>query len=119
MDGTYPAIGRTLAYRCGAFHNLAAMALRKELPDGVAPEQVRGALTAVIRRTLETQGTFDAQGWLRIGLCGHQPAIDETYVSTGSLYLCTNAFLPLGLAESDEFWNGAAQMWRRITRCEV
>ena len=111
VDGSYPAIGRSLAYRCGAFHHLATMALRKELPDGVAPEQVRGALTAVMRRTLEAQGTFDAQGWLRIGLSGHQPAIGETYISTGSLYLCANAFLPLGLAESDAFWSGPARPW--------
>lgn len=110
-DGSYPAIGRSLAYRCGAFHHLATMALRKELPDGVAPEQVRGALTAVMRRTLEAKGTFDAQGWLRIGLCGDQPAIGETYISTGSLYLCANAFLPLGLAASDVFWSGAARPW--------
>lgn len=110
-DGSYPAIGRSLAYRCGAFHHLAAMALRKELPDGVTPEQVRGALTAVIRRTLEQPGTFDAQGWLRIGLCGHQPGIGETYISTGSLYLCANAFLPLGLPAGDAFWTAAAKPW--------
>jgi hypothetical protein len=110
-DGSYPAIGRSLAYRCGAFHHLATMALRKELPDGVQPEQVRGSLTAVMRRTLEAPGTFNAQGWLQIGLCGHQPAIGETYISTGSLYLCANAFLPLGLAASDAFWSGAARPW--------
>ena len=108
-DGSYPAIGRSLAYRCGAFHHLATMALRRDLPDGLKPEQVRGALTAVIRRTLEPAGTFDAQGWLRIGLCGHQPAIGETYISTGSLYLCANAFLPLGLPASDAFWSAAAR----------
>ena len=110
-DGTYPAIGRSLAYRCGAFHHLATMAMRRELPDGVTPEQVRGALTAVIRRTLEQSGTFDANGWLRIGLCGHQPSIGESYISTGSLYLCTNAFLPLGLPEGDPFWSGPAKPW--------
>jgi hypothetical protein len=110
-DGSYPAVGRSLAYRCGAFHHLAAMALRKDLPDGVRPEQVRGALTAVIRRTLEPADTFDAQGWLRIGLCGHQSSIGETYISTGSLYLCANAFLPLGLAADDPFWSGAARPW--------
>ena len=110
-DGSFPAIGRSLAYRCGAFHHLATMALRKDLPDGVKPEQVRGALTAVIRRTLEQPGTFDAKGWLTIGLCGHQPAIGETYISTGSLYLCSVAFLPLGLSANDPFWSGAAQPW--------
>ncbi len=110
-DGSFPAIGRSLAYRCGAFHHLASMALRKDLPDGVSPEQVRGALTAVIRRTLDAPGTFDARGWLQIGLCGHQPSVGETYISTGSLYLCANAFLPLGLPASDPFWSGAAKPW--------
>jgi hypothetical protein len=110
-DGSFPAIGRSLAYRCGAFHHLATMALRKDLPAGVKPEQVRGALTAVIRRTLEPVGTFDAQGWLRIGLCGHQPAIGETYISTGSLYLCAAAFLPLGLPATDPFWIAAGRPW--------
>ena len=33
-DGSFPAIGRSLAYRCGAFHLLAALALRRQLPDG-------------------------------------------------------------------------------------
>ena len=81
------------------------------MPAGVSPEQVRGALTAAIRRTLEPEGTFDAKGWLQIGLCGHQPTVGETYISTGSLYLCANAFLPLGLPASDEFWSGAAKPW--------
>jgi hypothetical protein len=110
-DGSFPAIGRSLAYRCGAFHHLAGMALRKDLPPRVSPEQVRGALTAVIRRTLEAPGTFDAKGWLRIGLCGHQPGIGESYISTGSLYLCANAFLPLGLPANDAFWSSPAKPW--------
>ena len=110
-DGTFPPIGRSLAYRCGAFHVLAQSALRRALPEGVAPSQVRGALTAVIRRTLDADGTFDPGGWLRIGFCGHQPGVGETYISTGSLYLCSVAFLPLGLAPADEFWSAAAQPW--------
>lgn len=110
-DGSFPAIGRSLAYRCGAFHHLALMALRRELPDGIAPEQVRGALTAAIRRTFEAPGTFDANGWLTIGLCGHQPHIGEPYISTGSLYLCAAAWLPLGLATADPFWSGPPKLW--------
>jgi hypothetical protein len=110
-DGSFPAIGRSIAYRCGAFHLLAQMALRRALPDGLPPAQVRSALTAVIRRTLEAPGTFDAEGWLSIGLCGHQPGIGETYISTGSLYLCSVALLPLGLGSIDEFWAGAARPW--------
>jgi hypothetical protein len=107
-DGSFPPIGRSLAYRCGAFHLLAQAALRRALPDGLSPAQVRGALFAAIQRTLDAPGTFDADGWLRIGFCGHQPGIGETYISTGSLYLCSVALLPLGLPSSDPFWSGAA-----------
>jgi hypothetical protein len=104
-DGTFPPIGRSLAYRCGAFHLLAQSALRRALPDGLVPAQVRGALLAVIKRTLDAPGTFDDNGWLRIGFCGHQPGVGETYISTGSLYLCSVALLPLGLHWSDSFWS--------------
>ena len=115
-DGSFPAIGRSLAYRCGAFHLLAQSALRRALPDQVTPAQVRGALGAVIRRTLDAPGTFDPDGWLRIGLAGHQPGLGERYISTGSLYLCAVAFLPLGLARSDPFWSDPEAPWtaRRI-----
>jgi hypothetical protein len=110
-DGSFPAIGRSLAYRCGAFQVLAQMALRRGLPEGVSPAQARGALTAVIRRTMEAPGTFDAEGWLRIGFCGHQPGVGESYISTGSLYLCAAALLPLGLPLSEDFWTAAPQPW--------
>jgi hypothetical protein len=110
-DGTYPPIGRSLAYRCGAFHLLAAMAQRRALPKEIAPAQVRGALTAVIRKTLDAPMTFDANGWLRIGFCGHQPGVGEPYISTGSLYLCSVAFLPLGLDASDPFWSAPPEPW--------
>jgi hypothetical protein len=110
-DGSFPAIGRSIAYRCGAFHLLAQSALRQRLPEGVLPAQVRGALTAAIRRTLDAPETFDSNGWLQIGFCGHQPAIGETYISTGSLYLCSVALLPLGLPETDAFWSAPAQPW--------
>jgi hypothetical protein len=110
-DGSFPAIGRSLAYRCGAFQHLAQVALQHRLPDDLPPAQVRSAMTAMIRRTLEPPGTFDADGWLTIGLCGHQPAIGEGYISTGSLYLCTAAFLPLGLPPGDPFWSDAGRPW--------
>jgi hypothetical protein len=110
-DGSFPPLGRSLAYRCGAFQLLAQMALRRALPDGVSPAQVRGALTAVIRRTLEAPDTFDPDGWLRIGFCGHQPGVGESYISTGSLYLCSVALLPLGLAPGDDFWSSPARPW--------
>ncbi len=110
-EGTYPPIGRSLAYRFGAFQHLAEMSLRKQLPEGVSPPQVRAALTAVMMRQISAKGTFDDKGWLTIGFAGHQPSIGEPYISTGSLYLCSAAWLPLGLPETDEFWSAPAQMW--------
>jgi len=110
-DGSFPPIGRSLAYRCGAFQHLAQMALQRDLPENLVPAQVRCALDAVIRRTLEAPDTFDAQGWLRIGLCGAQPDLGENYISTGSLYLCSTAFLPLGLPANDSFWNTPDALW--------
>jgi hypothetical protein len=110
-EGTFPAIGRSLAYRVGAFHLLAQVALRRELPPGIAPPQVRAALTAVMRRSLDAAGTFDDQGWLRIGFCGHQPGVGETYISTGSLYLCAVGLLPLGLPPGDAFWSAPPEPW--------
>jgi hypothetical protein len=109
-DGTFPAIGRSTTYRFGAFQALALVALKKELPTQVKPAQVRAALTAVIRK-MEAPGTFDADGWLRIGFCGHQPALGENYISTGSLYLCSAGLLPLGLPPADEFWSAPAERW--------
>jgi len=110
-EGTFPAIGRSLAYRFGAFHLLANMALRRQLPESVSPEQVRCALTAVMRRMIEAPGTFDEQGWLTLGFCGHQPSIAEDYISTGSSYLCSVAWLPLGLPPDDPFWKNPPKPW--------
>jgi len=113
-DGAFPPIGRSLAYRCGAFHLLARSAWHHVLPEGVSPPQVRGALSAVIRRTLDAPESFDDGGWLRIGFAGHQPGIGETYISTGSLYLCAVAFLPLGLPPSDVFWSAPPEPWTSV-----
>ncbi|SCW51178.1 hypothetical protein SAMN04487970_101192 [Paenibacillus tianmuensis] len=110
-EGTFPVVGRSLAYRFGAFQLLGQMALREQLPDDVAPAQVRCALTEVMRRMIEAPGTFDAGGWLTIGFCGHQPEIGEPYISTGSLYLCATVFLPLGLSADRPFWQGEAADW--------
>ncbi|GMX64888.1 DUF2264 domain-containing protein [Paenibacillus elgii] len=110
-EGTFPVVGRSLAYRFGAFQLLAQMALREQLPDDVAPAQVRCALTAVMHRMIEAPGTFDADGWLMIGFCGHQPEIGEPYISTGSLYLCATVFLPLGLSSDRPFWQNEAADW--------
>jgi hypothetical protein len=110
-DGSYPVIGRSITYRGGAFQLLSDVALRHALPLDVAPEQVRCALSAVIHRTLDPAESFDKDGWLRIGLAGHQPSLGEVYISTGSLYLCAALFLPLGLPPQDRFWSGPNAQW--------
>jgi hypothetical protein len=110
-DGTFPSVGRSAAYRFGALQLLAQVSLMRELPERVRPAQVRCALTAVIGRMIEAPGTFDADGWLRVGFCGHQPSLGEHYISTGSLYLCSAGLLPLGLPPDDPFWADEPARW--------
>jgi len=110
-DGAFPPIGRSITYRSGAFHLLAQTALLGELPAPLTPPRVRSALTAMMRRLMDAHGTFDDAGWLRIGFCGHQPNLGESYISTGSLYLCSVVLLPLGLPPSHAFWSGATEDW--------
>lgn len=111
VDGTYPAVGRSITYRTGAFHHLANMALNHQLPQLVKPAQVRCALTAVIQKIAGANDMFDKNGWLQIGLYGHQPLLAEPYISTGSLYFCSNIFLPLGLPATDDFWSLPDEDW--------
>ena len=115
-DGSFPAVGRSITYRSGAFQILAQIALAEKLPATLSPAAVRCALTAVIRRCFEEPNTFDENGWLRIGLCGSQPELGETYISTGSQYLCTAAFLPLGLSPDNPFWSAPDDPWTWMKR---
>jgi hypothetical protein len=110
-EGTYPPIGRSLAYRFGAFQLLSKIAQMHQLPQEVLPQQVRCALYEVVKRQMEAPGTFDKEGWLQIGLVGHQPGVGEPYISTGSLYLCSEVFLVLGLPATDPFWQNPDADW--------
>jgi hypothetical protein len=110
-EGAFPPIGRSLAYRCGAFQLLGQMALRRELPDELRPAQVRGAMSAMIHRSMDAPGTFDRAGWLTVGFAGHQPKIGERYISSGSAYLCAVGLLPLGLPATDAFWSAPSEPW--------
>lgn len=107
-DGTMPAIGRSLSYRSGNLHLLAQLALLGRLPPDLPLGQARSALSLAAARSLSATGIFDAQGWLTVGHGGHQPSLAEDYISTGSLYLCTASFLPLGLPPDDAFWTAEA-----------
>jgi hypothetical protein len=110
-EGTYPVIGRSSVYRTAAFQTLADIALRKALPDEVSPAQARCAMSAVIRRVLDFPGTYDATGWLTLGVCGKQPGLEDDYNSSGSAYMASLIFLPLGLPASDPFWSSADVPW--------
>lgn len=115
-DGSYPPFGRSIVYRCGAFQTLAQAALWEMLPKEVTPAMARCALTKVIKKTLCAKDTFSSDGWLQIGLCGHQPRLAQTYITTASLYMATLAFLPLGLSENNRFWSDKDEKitWEKI-----
>jgi len=110
-EGSFPPIGRSLAYRIGVFQLLGQLTLRHDLPAGVSPAQVRCGMTAVITRMMGAPGVFDQDGWLTIGFAGHQPFIGEPYISTGSAYLCSAGLLPLGLPPTDPFWQAPPEDW--------
>ncbi|CAL1516707.1 DUF2264 domain-containing protein [Chitinophaga sp. MM2321] len=110
-EGTFPVVGRSMPYRNAAFQALAQLALDEKLPPELSPAQVRCALTAVNKRIFEAPGTFDKNGWLQIGFCGHQPELADVYTSTGSLYLCSTGFLALGLPAHHPFWASPAEEW--------
>lgn len=112
-DGTYPALGRSIVYRSGVFHHLANISFTKQLPENLKPAQVRCALTAVIKKTL-AERSFNKSGWLNIGLYGQQPGLADFYITTGSLYISSAIFLPLGLPADDEFWTSPAQPWTSV-----
>ncbi|MFW5743011.1 MAG: DUF2264 domain-containing protein [Spirochaetota bacterium] len=113
-DGSFPVVGRSICYRCGAFQTLAHAALLDLLPAELAPGQARAALSSVIERTLGPAQSWREDGFLRIGLTGSQPSLGEPYITTGSLYLAACAFLPLGLAPDHPFWSEPEQPWTSV-----
>ena len=113
-EGSYPIIGRSIAYRLGSFHALADAALLHLLPAEINPAQVRCALTAVMIRQFKQPHTFDANGWLRVGYAGSQINMGEEYINTGSIYLCMSAFLALDLPETDAFWANPSVDWTAL-----
>ena len=110
-EGTFPPIGRSIPYRTGAFQALAAVSLMEKLPKHIDPAQVRGALTMVCYNMFTKINSFDEGDWLALGFCGLQPEVADYYTNTGSLYMATLSFLPLGLAPENPFWTNAAVDW--------
>lgn len=110
-DGSFPPFGRSITYRTGAFQILAQAALLNQFPAKISPAQIRCGLTALIQRTFAVCNNYDANGWLVLGFCGSQAMVADTYTSTGSLYLATLGFLPLGLPANHPFWTDPAEDW--------
>lgn len=113
-EATYPVVGRSIVYRFGAFHALAQITLLDKLSQPLSGGQVRSALTAVMQRQLSMPGTFDENGWLKIGFAGSQINMSESYINTGSLYMCTAVFLPLGLSANHPFWTEPYSEWTNL-----
>jgi len=110
-EGTFPVFGRSSTYRVGVFWPLCQLALEEKLPDGVTPPQVRCGLTAVMKNVF-VPTTFDRDGWLQLGFVGDKQAdIADTYSNTGSLYITSLVFWPLGLPATQEFWSGPFTDW--------
>ena len=110
-EGTFPPFGRSITYRTGAFQALAQTALLEKLPEFIEPAQVRCGLSKVMHNMFDNNANFDSNGWLVLGFNGHQPMVADTYTSTGSLYLATFGFLPLGLPATNKFWTDAPADW--------
>ena len=110
-EGTFPAFGRSMTYRMGSFQPLALMAWKGMLPESLAEGQVRSGLTAVMKRMFSVEGNYNKDGFLQLGFAGHQPEIADRYTDTGSLYMTSMVFLPLGLPANHSFWTSPAQDW--------
>lgn len=111
-EGTFPVVGRSTLYRTGAMQSLAQAALLGLLDPELSQGQVRAALTAVIRKMLDAPRTYDPQGWLTLGFVGDAARrAGESYLSTGSMYLASTVFLPLGLSADHSFWTAADEAW--------
>jgi len=109
-EGWFPPVGRSLCYRGGLFHHLAFLAKMGFLPSDLPAASVRQTLDQIIRKTLliKPSGKMEEKvfqnGVLRPGLFDIEPQLAEIYIGPASLYLCTWAFLPLGLGENHTYW---------------
>ena len=66
-EGAYPAVGRSVIYRMGAFQTLAMSAWKYGLPESLSNGGVRSALTAVMKRMFAVDGNFTDKGYLQLG----------------------------------------------------
>ena len=93
---------------------MSQLALLEQLPEKISEGQVRSGLTAELKRLSEANGLYDKNGWLQIGVIGHQPDMGEAYITTGSLYLHSFGFLSLGLPADHFFWTSPPEAWTNV-----
>ena len=90
---------------------IAFMALTHSLHQMQTPAAVRCAIDAVMERIFSYEDMFDSNGFLQLGVCGHQPDMANSYTANGTLYACTYAMAPLGLSPNDKFWSDPDDKW--------
>lgn len=110
-EGTYPAFGRSVVYRMGAFQSMALAAWKYGLPEDLKNGQIRSALTAVMKNMFSVEGNFDNENFLKLGFVGHQPNLANYYTNNGSLYMTSLVYLPLRLPADHPFWSDPAEDW--------
>lgn len=100
--------------------NLANNTLRENMPqESLDTKRVHrfshleavGRTLCGIAPWLELGADETEEGKLRIGFAGSQINMSETYINTGSVYLCTFGFLALGLPATDPFWTEPFTPW--------
>lgn len=110
-EATFPVLGRSVPYRLAVFQPLALLALWNKLPEELSSGQVRSVITAVMKRMFDVPENFNEKGFLTLGFMGRNPNIADFYTDTGSLYVTTQAFLPLGLPSDHTFWTSRSEKW--------
>ena len=113
-DGTYPAMGRSVTYRLAAFQPLAMSVWRSDLPKQMSYGQIRAALTSVMKNMYSFENIFNKEGFLTLGFAGKAENLADYYTNTGSLYMTSLSFMPLGLPETHEFWTSQPEEWTQL-----
>ena len=110
-EGTFPAFGRSIIYRLGAFQTLSLSIWKYGLPHPLTNGGVRSSLTKVMNNMFSLKENFNEKGYLTLGFAGHQINVANSYSNNGSTYLISFFFLALGLPSNHPFWNDPSQNW--------
>ena len=110
-EGMFPVVGRSITYRSAFLHSLSYLSYIDKLPDSLSYGQVRSAMTAVLANFFCGSQNYNSKGFLQLGFNGHQVEVADRYTNSGSLYIASLAFLPLGLPESHSFWTSPYEDW--------